>query len=84
MLYFLLIYTSYHDIYYDKEYIYIKEYYKKEFQKFPIEDIEYIDHIRRIPIDTIKINDNRYRFTVSIWLYYKKDILTYIKEEAVK
>lgn len=84
VLSWLLLFTSYHEVYFDNQHIYIKEYYKKEYQKFSIEDIEYIDHKILIPFDVIKINGNKYHFAISRRLYFKRDILSYIKKEAMK
>ena len=76
----LLLFTSFHDVYYDKEYIYIKPFYKKELNKFPLASIDSISHWMYTGPDIIFINGEKYFFAVSLMLYFKKDILGYIRK----
>ncbi len=76
----LFLMSIFSEVYYDNEYIYIKKFYRKEFRKFGLNEIEEIDHKVYMGLDIIVINGDNYYFSVRIWLRFKKDLLAYIRK----
>lgn len=76
----LFMLSIFNEVYYDKEYIYLKKIFQKQFVKFPLEQVEYIDHSPFMGPDILFINGEKYFFAVSLWLFFRRDILKYIKK----
>ncbi len=75
----LFLFSIFNEVYYDYNYIYIKKFYNKQFEKFALEEIDEIDK-KLIGPDIIVINGNSYFFIVKTWLKFKKDLLAYIRK----